>query len=87
MNSASKRRFRLWDRKAIFDSLVHATEIATKIEEKCDEETFPEDLPVSVVPTDMLYYIVVCYKEMYDALLDEDLIKSGNPKFDKTKVN
>ena len=44
----------------------------------------PEDLPPSLVPTEQLYAITVCYEMMYDMLLKENLIKTGNPKSSTT---
>jgi hypothetical protein len=87
MNSKNKRKFRLWDSKTIYTSLEHVTELMTKIEGKCDENTELEDLPMSIIPTAMLYYIAASYEAMYDKLLDESLIHSGNPKFDTSKLH
>jgi hypothetical protein len=36
------------------------------------------DLPPSMIPTDLLYDIAVCYEGMYDTLIKAQLIKAGH---------
>ena len=38
------------------------------------------DLPASIIPTETLYMVAVCYDLMYNSLLNYQLIKSGNMK-------
>lgn len=85
MNSANKRKFRLWDSNSIFQGYERAIQIAAKIEESCKGNINPENLPMSVVPTDILYDIMICYHAMYNKLLDESLIQNGYPKTTTTK--
>ena len=80
MNSKKQRKFRLWDNKTLFQVYEIVTQIRAKIEERCSEEIGPEGLPMSIVPTDMLYDIAACYEAMYVKLLDEELIVAGYPK-------
>jgi hypothetical protein len=40
----------------------------------------PNELPMSMLPTHILYELTACFEAMYDKLLDEDLIVSGYPK-------
>lgn len=37
-----------------------------------------DDLPPSMIPTDMLYDVAVCFEGMYDTLLKAQLIKAGH---------
>lgn len=80
MNSKNKRKFRMWDSKTLFQVYDLVSQIKFKIEERCSEETNPQDLPMSIVPTDMLYDIAACYEAMYMKLLDEELLVAGYPK-------
>lgn len=83
MNSKNKRKFRVWDNKILFQVLEIAAQVKSNIEQKCTEEVGPESLPLSVIPTHVLYDIVSCYEAMYDKLLEEELIVAGYPKSSK----
>lgn len=74
----NQRKLRIWDAKALYTLLGTCIEFRTTIEEMMAESD--GSLPPSVVPTDMLYNIVAAYEVMYDLLLKEQLIKTGNPK-------
>lgn len=75
------RKFRHWDNKLIFQSLQKALLIKARIEKTCYEnQVNPEQLPMSMMPSDVLYDMVACYEAMYDKLLEEELIVSGFPK-------
>jgi hypothetical protein len=80
MNSKNKRKFRLWDSNSIFQGYERVIQIAARIEDACSQNVQPENLPMSLVPTDVLYDIAVCYHAMYNKLLDESLIQNGYPK-------
>jgi hypothetical protein len=81
----NKRKFRYWDNKLIFHSLQRAIQIKHKIEEQCKgQEVDPYTLPMSLVPTHILYDLTACYEAMYDKLLDEELITSGYTKTQPT---
>jgi hypothetical protein len=86
MNSTNKRKFRIWDSKAIFQSLERVIQLQTKIEEKLEGNEI-EDLPMSMIPTHIIYELAVCYEAMYDKLVDEQLITEGYPKLDPTKIH
>jgi hypothetical protein len=86
MNSTNKRKFRIWDSKAIFQSLERVIQLQTKIEEKLEGNEI-EDLPMSMIPTHIIYELAVCYEAMYDKLVDEQLIAEGYPKLDQTKIH
>ena len=80
MDSKNKRKFKIWDNKTLFQVYELVSQIKFKIEERCSETTGPDELPMSVVPTDILYDIAACYEAMYIKLLDEELLVAGYPK-------
>ena len=73
----NQRKLRIWDAKALYTVLSRAIEFRTTIEEMMSDNGM---LPPSLVPTDELYNLVAAYEVMYDLLLKEQLIKTGNPK-------
>lgn len=77
MNSKSKRKFRVWDNKLLFQTYQQSIQIKEKIEQICGDDKNPEDLPHSAIPTDVLYTVMACYEAMYDKLLEEDLLQAG----------
>jgi len=86
MNSKSKRKFRAKDNVVLLETLQKTLQIASKIEGLCKEhEIPPELLPESQIPTYILYDIVVCFEEMYNSLLDEELIQAGYTKQTNTQ--
>ena len=54
-------------------SIYQSTEAAAKI----------TDLPDSLLPTAMLLDITVCYEVMYNKLIEDGLLKTGNHKANK----
>lgn len=42
-----------------------------------------EDLPHSMVPTRLLFDIAICYEVMYEKLIEDGLMKTGNHKADR----
>jgi hypothetical protein len=84
MNSKSKRKFRFWDNNALFQVFEQVTQIKGLIESKCTDRIGPESLPMSVIPTDVLYDIAACYEAMYEKLLEEELLVAGYPKSTNT---
>lgn len=77
MNSKSHRKFRVWDNKLLFQTYQQSIQIKEKIEQLCGDEKNPEDLPMSAVPTHVLYTVMACYEAMYDKLLEEELLQAG----------
>ncbi len=72
---------KLWDSTAAALGLKHALQIKENIEELCYEnKTIPSELPESLLSTDLLYNLVSCYTIMYSRILDDDLLKTANPK-------
>ncbi len=85
MNSKSRRKFRIWDNKLLFQTYQQSIQIKEKIEQLCGDKLNPEDLPHSAVPTNTLYTMLACYEAMYDKLLEEELLQAGySPKSSKS---
>jgi hypothetical protein len=77
-------KFKTWDSEILADAVKISLQIRTKIEEMCIATRGPPDsLPNSLIPTDNLYSLVCAYEAAYNALIENDLIKSGNLKTDK----
>jgi hypothetical protein len=77
-------KFNTWDSEVLTDAIKISIQIRTKIEEMCIRTlTNPDDLPNSLIPTSNLYSLVCAYEAAYNALLDKDLVKSGNPTTNK----
>lgn len=85
MKSKSRRKFRFWDNHFLFQTLQQTTQVKEKVEAKCQaEQISPEELPMSLVPTHILYNIVCCYEALYEKLLKEELLVAGYPKSTKS---
>jgi len=77
-------KFRSWDSEVLLDAVKISLQIRSKIEEMCiTTRTNPDDLPNSLIPTSNLYKLVCAYEASYNALIENDLVKSGNLKTDK----
>jgi hypothetical protein len=77
-------KFKAWDSEVLADAVKISLQIRSKIEDMCiTTRTPPNGLPNSLIPTDNLYSLVCAYEAAYNALLENDLIKSGNLKTDK----
>lgn len=77
-------KFKTWDSEVLLDAVKVSLQIRTKIEELCIRTLVtPDSLPNSLIPTDNLYTLVCAYEAAYNALLENDLLKSGNPKTQK----
>jgi hypothetical protein len=77
-------KFNTWDSTVLADAVKISIQIRTKIEEMCiTTRTPPDDLPNSLIPTSNLYNLVCAYEAAYNALIEKDLVKSGNPQTNK----
>lgn len=77
----NKRKFKHWDNKLLFHTLQKVLQIKNKIEAQCYEKQInPYELPMSMLPSAVLYDMAACYEAMYDKLLEEELIICGYPK-------
>jgi hypothetical protein len=74
-------KFRTWDSEILLDAVKVSLQIRTKIEELCIKtHSMPDALPNSLIPTENLYTLVCAYEAAYNSLIENDLLKSGNPK-------
>lgn len=65
----------------VVDNLQKLMQMRTKILElfrNTEDAKTLDDLPPSMIPTDMLYDVAVCFEGMYDTLLKAQLIKAGH---------
>ena len=77
-------KFKTWDSEILLDAVKVSLQIRSKIEELCIKtHTLPDGLPNSLIPTDNLYTLVCAYEAAYNALIENDLVKSGNLKTQK----
>jgi hypothetical protein len=77
-----QKPFRIWDSKQLSDTFVIAKQLKQQIEMlylNLDTNSLKE-LPHSMIPSENLYEIVLGYTQLFDAVLDNDLLKSGNKK-------
>lgn len=75
------KKFKNDDRSVIYATLEDVLQIKKSIEDQCLERKIPVyELEMSIVPTDILYNMSVCYEAMYDKLLDKRLIDAGYPR-------
>lgn len=81
------RKFRIWDSKTIFSSLEHCINIKHGIDEAAGQHLVPEDLPASLLPTDIVYDIVSAYIGMYEKLLELNLVDSLNKHNQNRKIH
>ena len=79
MSSKSGRKFRLRDKPLLSGTYEQATQIKSKLEDSLTDDTPDlEALPMSVIPSVILYDLSLAYISVYDKLLAEELIASGN---------
>jgi len=72
-------KFKTWDSEVLADAVKISIQIRAKIEEMCLKTLVsPDSLPNSLIPTDNLYNLVCAYEAAYNALIENDLVKSGN---------
>lgn len=77
-------KFKTWDSEVLADAVKISIQIRSKIEEMCVRtHNMPDSLPNSLIPTDNLYNLVCAYEAAYNSLVENDLVKSGNPKTNK----
>ena len=79
-----KKPFRVWNSKQLSDAFVIAAQIQAQIEHlymNTDAASL-KDIPHSMIPTESLYEIVHGYHLLFDAVLEHDLLHTGNKKSD-----
>lgn len=80
MNSKKQRKFRVWDNSLLYTTMQKVAQIVDAVDQKCTNQLTPDQLPQSIVPTDVLYGVCACYLAMYNKLETEELLQSGYPK-------
>jgi predicted metal-binding protein len=81
MNSVNKKNFKIWEFTELLKNYERALLICTKIEQSAAESpSNSEATPMSIVPTEILYELMICYQQLYTVLLDESLSQNGHPK-------
>jgi hypothetical protein len=74
-------KFRIWDSIHIYETVSHGMQLRSKLEVLCEENNKSlDELPDSLVPSKLLYYLVASNEAMYHKLLERDLIETLNPK-------
>jgi hypothetical protein len=70
---------RIWEDALVNAALRHSLQIQENIENLVNtSETQPNELPPSLVPSDLLYNLAGCYQLLYNIILKRDLIETGN---------
>jgi hypothetical protein len=88
MSGSASKKFRVWNSKTLLNTYQDVIQMQFLIEEACssDKPQSPEDLPESLVPTEMLYDILSCFTAMYEKLLENDLAIYSTDKLIKDKI-
>jgi hypothetical protein len=75
-------KIRIWDTKLLTNTYAVVAQMKAQIETIVQQTgvTSLQVLPNSMIPTDKLYEIATCYEILYNRLLDQDLLNSGNIK-------
>ncbi len=76
------KKFRIYDTKVIVDTFSQTAQIEQNIASMLEtgEDVSISNLPISTLPTSMLYAIVVCYNIMFNMLEEAHLIQDGHVK-------
>lgn len=85
----TQKILRTWDNELLNTVYITSIQIEKQIEQLVNELSKEDitELPHSMVPTKTLYEIVMSIDLMYNILLNNDLIKSGNKKQDLSKTH
>lgn len=77
----------IWQDSLVNAALKHAIQIKENIEHLAVEsQTQPYDMPPSLVPSDLLYNLAICFQAMYTDVLERDLAATGNPRTNYTNI-
>lgn len=84
----SPKSFRIWDAQTLQEASKHAHQIVAMTNQVCIEnQTLPEALPPSLVPTEKLYLIAASFIAAYDKLIEYELVKTGNLRSNKNNLH
>lgn len=74
-------KFRIWDSIQLHETINYSIQFRAKLEQLCIENNKDlHQLPDSLVPSAILYMLVASNEAMYNKLLEQDLLKTLNPK-------
>ncbi len=74
------RKFKIWDSDHLNKVAQKAAQIVYNIEQLSEEEgTYIHELPSTQLPTHLVYEVCEAYVAMYQKLLKEQLLITGNP--------
>jgi|688.fasta_scaffold1006953_2 hypothetical protein len=74
-------KFRVWDSIQLHETVKHSIQFRAKLEQLCIENNQDlTELPDSLVPSVILYMLVASNEAMFNKLLEQDLLKTLNPK-------
>lgn len=80
--------FKVWDSLTLQENVKVALQIKATIEEICTTNNIsPYELPTSEIPSAQLYDLVSAFCSMYDKLLDQSLLKTGNLRQNKANIH
>ena len=75
---------RIWEDALVEAAVKHCLQIVENIEHLANtSQTQPYDMPPSLVPTDLLYNLAMCFQSLYADALKKDLTETGNIKTTK----
>lgn len=80
------QKIRIWNSKTLADMYVIMQQMQAGIAAIAQKinVTSISDIPNSMVPTQTLYELSLCYELMYEKLLEYDLLNTGNKKQSST---
>lgn len=77
---------KLWEDNYLGTAVSLTTQITTNLQLACEKNNLQlSDLPDSIINSELLYHIAVCYNTLYELLLEQDLKKFGSNKLDTFK--
>lgn len=76
------KKLRTWDSKALADGYVVSAQFKQHIKEIYGKlnTTSISELPPSLIPSEILYELVCGFGIMYNNLVNQDLLNTGNKK-------
>lgn len=78
------KKFRPQDQKTLYNTLQKVLQIKYQIENQAvEKQLHPADMPMSMLPTNVLYDIASCFEALHNKLLAKELLDSGYPKQDQ----
>lgn len=80
------QKIKVWNSKTLADNYVILEQMQAAIEQIAKQVSANSlaDLPNSMIPTETLFEICICYELMYTKLLEHDLLTTGNIKQSST---